>query len=199
MTPADHLLIRRRQRRRTRPRSGLPAFMSLLIVPIAVAVCAGSCAVVAAARYVTGVSSDYMSAEEAIAARGGGARIYDRNGTLLFQFLDERYGQQERVSLDQMSFWLQAATIAAEDASFYSNPGISVRGISARGVREPAPRRRVPEGQRRQFDHPAAREADLLHPRGARATQHRAQGQGGRARHPHDATSTRRTRSSSGT
>jgi membrane peptidoglycan carboxypeptidase len=102
----------------------------LLFVPIALAVCVGSCAVVGAARYVSDVSSEYVSAEAAVAARGGGARIYDRNGTLLFQFLDERYGQQERVSLEQMSFWVQAATISAEDESFYSNPGISVRGIS---------------------------------------------------------------------
>ena len=30
-----------------------------------------------------------------MAARGGGARIYDRHGTLLYEFLDEKYGLQD--------------------------------------------------------------------------------------------------------
>src|SRR5438105_2221429 len=65
-----------------------------------------------------------------MAARGGGARIYDRHGTLLYEFLDEKYGLQDRVKLDQVSPFVKDATVAAEDASFYSNPGINVKGLT---------------------------------------------------------------------
>lgn len=100
------------------------------MIPPALALVVAACSAIAGLRYVDDLTSGYVSAEEAIAARGGGAQIYDRNGTLLFQFLDEGYGQQQRVSLDEMGFWVQSATIATEDASFYSNPGISIEGLA---------------------------------------------------------------------
>jgi membrane peptidoglycan carboxypeptidase len=136
--PASTYLIARRRRRRQR-RFGLPTALSLFFVPIAAALGLASCAGLLGMGYVAEVSSKYPTAEEAIAARGGGAAIHDRNGTLLFRFLDEGYGIQEHVALDQMSPWLQQATIAAEDASFYSNPGISVRGITRAAVENVRP------------------------------------------------------------
>lgn len=49
-------------------------------------------------------------------------RIYDRNGTLLYQI----YDQENRlwVSLDHMPSHLKQATIAMEDHRFYNHPGI---------------------------------------------------------------------------
>ncbi len=88
----------------------------------------------AATSYYTGVKATAQSPQDAINSRGGGARIFDRNGTLLYEFLDDRYGQQERIPLDAVSPFIQNATIAAEDASFYDNPGINVKGLVRAGL-----------------------------------------------------------------
>lgn len=55
-------------------------------------------------------------------------QILDRNGTVLYDF----YGDQNRqvVTGDQISTPLKQATIAVEDAEFYSHHGFSVKGIS---------------------------------------------------------------------
>lgn len=54
-------------------------------------------------------------------------KIYDRNGILLYKI----YKNQNRtlVSLSQIPLIMQQATLAAEDAEFYSHMGISVKGI----------------------------------------------------------------------
>ncbi len=58
-----------------------------------------------------------------------GARIYDRNGTLLYEFIDNEDGQRYPVNIEDISPNMLAATIATEDQSFYSNPGVNPRGI----------------------------------------------------------------------
>lgn len=54
-------------------------------------------------------------------------KIYDRNGNLLYKI----YKDQNRtiVPLTQIPVHVRLATLAAEDAEFYSNPGFSVKGI----------------------------------------------------------------------
>lgn len=54
-------------------------------------------------------------------------KIYDRNGNLLFKI----YKNQNRtiVPLTQIPLHVRLATLAAEDAEFYSHPGFSIRGI----------------------------------------------------------------------
>ncbi len=86
-------------------------------------------------HYYNSVAGSIIPPDEAIALNGGGARILDRNGNLLYQFLDDKHGFQEWVSLQDTSPWIQKATIAVEDPDFYSNPGISIRGL-ARAVWE---------------------------------------------------------------
>lgn len=54
-------------------------------------------------------------------------RIYDRNGVLLAEFFEE--GRRTWVTLDQISPALIAATIATEDASFFTNRGVDSRRI----------------------------------------------------------------------
>jgi membrane peptidoglycan carboxypeptidase len=61
---------------------------------------------------------------------GGGARVYDRNGTLLYQFIDELGGLRRPVPLSEISPWLREATIATEDRTFYENNGLNVRGLT---------------------------------------------------------------------
>ncbi len=55
------------------------------------------------------------------------SRIFDRNGTLLYEFFDA--GRRRAVNLEQVSPLLINATIAIEDKTFYTNPGIDIQGI----------------------------------------------------------------------
>jgi 1A family penicillin-binding protein len=55
-------------------------------------------------------------------------RIYARDGqTLLYELFDD--GQRTVVPLEEVPWALKAATVATEDAHFYENPGIDLRGI----------------------------------------------------------------------
>src|ERR671933_407861 len=51
------------------------------------------------------------------------ARIFDRNGKLLQELNDPQGGRRTLVSLQEIPLVARQATIAAEDASFYDNPG----------------------------------------------------------------------------
>ncbi len=57
------------------------------------------------------------------------ARILDRNGQLLEELNDPSGGQRTLVRLSDVAEVLREATIAAEDASFYDNPGFDPRAI----------------------------------------------------------------------
>ena len=48
-------------------------------------------------------------------------------------------GLKDPKPLTEMSPWLIAATIATEDASFYSNPGVNFRGLARAGVENLTP------------------------------------------------------------
>ena len=52
-------------------------------------------------------------------------RLYDRNGVLLAEFYEE--GRRTWVTLDQISPALISATVATEDASFFTNRGVDSR------------------------------------------------------------------------
>jgi penicillin-binding protein 1C len=56
-------------------------------------------------------------------------RIYDRNGGLLYEILDPTAGRRTYRTLDKISPYLVAATIATEDKSFYSHPGFDWTAI----------------------------------------------------------------------
>ena len=64
----------------------------------------------------------------------GSARIYDRNGELLYQFVDPAEGLREPVPLDEISPWLVEATIAVEDPTFYTNNGLNSTGLLRAGI-----------------------------------------------------------------
>jgi 1A family penicillin-binding protein len=57
------------------------------------------------------------------------AQIYDRKGTLLWEFYDEQGGRRSVVPLSSISQYLIDATLAAEDPNFYDNPGVDVKSI----------------------------------------------------------------------
>ena len=57
------------------------------------------------------------------------ARILDRNGELLEELVDPSGGRRTLVSISEIPRVVKDATIAAEDASFYENPGFELRAV----------------------------------------------------------------------
>jgi membrane peptidoglycan carboxypeptidase len=84
---------------------------------------------------------DLETPEEAIAgASFGNSLAYDRSGqSLLYQYRDDYGGLKNPVPLTEISPWLIAATVATEDASFYSNPGVNFRGLARAGIENLTP------------------------------------------------------------
>ncbi len=56
-------------------------------------------------------------------------RILDRNGGVLYEILDPTAGRRTYVSLDKISPYLVAATIATEDKNYYTHPGFDPLAI----------------------------------------------------------------------
>src|SRR5919106_4885127 len=63
-----------------------------------------------------------------------GAKIYDRNGILLYEYVDDKSGLRRPVELENVPDSFLAATIATEDDSFFTNPGVNFRGLVRAGV-----------------------------------------------------------------
>lgn len=57
-------------------------------------------------------------------------KIYDRNGILLYDLVDEETGRREELSLAEVSPLVISATVAAEDATFFNNVGVDPIGIA---------------------------------------------------------------------
>ncbi len=62
------------------------------------------------------------------------SRIYDRYGNLLEEISDPQNGTRDEVPLDKISPFLVNGTIAAEDKTFWTNPGIDAQALG-RAVR----------------------------------------------------------------
>ena len=104
-----------------------PVVLALVIAGLALA---GFGAVTAFAFFASDLPSPEELAKDPLAQS---TKVYDRDGkTLLYQFEVER---REVVTLDAIPQLLIDATVAAEDKSFWTNPGIDVFGI-ARAVRD---------------------------------------------------------------
>jgi membrane peptidoglycan carboxypeptidase len=140
-------LSRRRRRRgerrtegsssRNRMLLGLAAVLGFLL--IAVGLVGGGTTLYAVSRYDE-IAADVVPPEQLIAQQSrGGAKILDRNGELLYEFVDELSGLRRPVSLDQISDWLIDATVAVEDPTFYENNGLNIRGLVRAGVENFAP------------------------------------------------------------
>lgn len=57
-------------------------------------------------------------------------RIIDRNGRLLYEVLPDDTGRNQPVELEQIPQACIDATLATEDSTFYTNPGVSLRGVA---------------------------------------------------------------------
>jgi len=56
-------------------------------------------------------------------------RIYDRNGQLLYELYDPKYGRRTYVNYPDISKNVINATVAAEDHTFWTNGGVDLQGI----------------------------------------------------------------------
>jgi membrane peptidoglycan carboxypeptidase len=111
-------------------RSGAPLWVWLLafgsLLFLAVLAVGGGVAFAVYQHY----ASDLEPPDEVLARTGSaGSRVYDRYGTQLYEFVDPLSGLSNPVPLSEISPWLIQATISTEDASFYDNPGVNVRGL----------------------------------------------------------------------
>jgi len=60
---------------------------------------------------------------------GPTTKIFDRHGQLLYEVLPPQGGKRSPLAIDRFPQTLRLATIATEDATFYQNQGIELRGI----------------------------------------------------------------------
>lgn len=126
-------LFNRRRRWRGRNGKGRNRLNFWVLLPLVLLglFAVGSAAVATAGFIIYRVyANDLLPMEEMLAKQSsGGARIYDRNGRLLYEFVDDLAGLRRPVPLSEVSPYLIDATIATEDASFYSNPGVNIKGL----------------------------------------------------------------------
>ena len=95
----------------------------MLLALTAIATCGGLIAVVASVP-----SADQL----ALLRLDQSTKIYDRNGGLLFEIFDPNSasgGRRTVIPPEKIPSVLKQATIATEDPSFYSNPGVDWLGI----------------------------------------------------------------------
>lgn len=119
-------------RRRRRNGKGMPRWlMAFVLLGGLLAVGAGVLAGISYGVYQS-YADDLVPPDEAIAKLPrGGARILDRDGELLYEFLDDASGLRDPVPVEETSLWLVLATVATEDTSFFDNPGVNYKGLAA--------------------------------------------------------------------
>jgi membrane peptidoglycan carboxypeptidase len=122
-------------RRRRRNGHGTPRWVLVLIVMAGLALFSVFGMMAATFAVYQHYADGFVSPEVAIAQQpSGGAKILDRNGKLLYQFLDENSGLQDYVPIGSISPYLVFATVATEDSTFFTNPGVNYNGLIAAGI-----------------------------------------------------------------
>ena len=99
-----------------------------LFIGVILAIIAGSLAVYQYNRIAATLPSVEDLREQA--SKFETTRILDREGNVLYELLDPNAGRRTYVPLDEISPYLVAATIATEDANFYSHPGYDIYAIA---------------------------------------------------------------------
>jgi len=99
-----------------------------LFIGIVMAIIGGSLAV----YYYNRIASTLPEVQDLReqAAQFETTRILDREGNILYELVDPNEGKRTYVTLDEISPFLVAATIATEDANFYRHPGYDVMAIA---------------------------------------------------------------------
>ncbi|MPZ50481.1 MAG: hypothetical protein GEU75_14485 [Dehalococcoidia bacterium] len=121
-----------------RQKSGMRRAFNIFIasvVGLVFLMTAGSAVVFAIALMTYKAYADDLVPPDQLAINrpSAGAKIYDRNGTLLYEYVDDHDGIRIPTTLDQVSPAFLAATIATEDATFFQNPGVNPKGLLRAG------------------------------------------------------------------
>ena len=121
---------RRSRRRRQQQGKPIPALVKILIGLGAFAALGVVGVTVASVFVYDSYANDLVAPDElAINEPSFGAKILDRNGKLLYEYVDDRAGLRRPVPIENISPAFLAATIATEDNSFFTNPGINIKGL----------------------------------------------------------------------
>ncbi len=139
--PPSLVLVKRRQRQRqarNRPRYFRTGLQILLVGAIVLGgiLLAGTGLAIAAGLRMYSLYADDLPDISSLTVwdeEFQTVRIYDRTGNhLLLSSLDPRpfSGDRTYVALVHMSPWIWKSALALEDRSFWTNPGINLRGIS---------------------------------------------------------------------
>ncbi|MEO8458125.1 MAG: transglycosylase domain-containing protein [Chloroflexota bacterium] len=76
-------------------------------------------------------ASDLQNPQDEIDQRFVGPSFaFDRNGQQLGEYVDKTAGLRHPVPLNQISPFVIAATVATEDSTFYTNPGVNFKGLA---------------------------------------------------------------------
>ena len=115
-----------------RRRAGIASRLLWVLAGVGVLLGVASAIAVAAGLYVYDDYADDLVAPERLAVNQpfDGAKIFDRNGEFLYELVDELNGLRRPVDFPQISPNLIAATVATEDATFFQNAGLNVRGLA---------------------------------------------------------------------
>ncbi len=128
VTPAAvHSNTQRRPTHPSRPaqRAGWGCLVRGLVIGLFGLVAIGILGAVAAVFAYFSIAADLPSVEDLRqrSSQFETTRILDRNGNTLYEILDPTAGRRTTVSLNEISPYLVAATIATEDKEFYNHPG----------------------------------------------------------------------------
>ncbi len=138
MTPAQRRIVTAHINRTKKPRIALRIGIVLGVLLLLIAMLVGSVAASAlgagaytATKYYNNTVPPSINRLVALQNEPAGVtKFYDRTGKhLIAELYSSSLGVSTPVALNQISPWLQQATIAVENESFYTDPGFSVRGI----------------------------------------------------------------------
>ncbi len=110
-------------------RGGFVKGIVIALIGAVLILCLGSALAVGAYVYV----ARQLPAPEELLVRAEtfeSTRIYDRNGVLLWEVIDPTGGRRTVVRLQKIPLVVRQATIATEDPTFYSNPGVNILSIA---------------------------------------------------------------------
>jgi membrane peptidoglycan carboxypeptidase len=133
---ANHLIPMRQRRRHKNKNSvakrAIQIFSVFAIVIASISVLVPVSAVAAASAVYSYFTQGLPDPAQIVKVQNAfqTTKLYDRNGTLLYEIIDPTGGDRQWVKFSDISPYLRCATVANEDRRFYDNEGIDVRGTA---------------------------------------------------------------------
>jgi membrane peptidoglycan carboxypeptidase len=122
-----------------RQKRGFPMWAIALIVIASIGGLIGAGAGVFALGTYNKYADELVAPDElAINQPSYGAKILDRNGKVLYEYVDDKSGLRRPTHIEDITPSFLAAEVSTEDDSFFTNPGINLEGL-ARAALENSP------------------------------------------------------------